>query len=90
MQAQSNQPCNELTLNALVNDYLHALTMIRTNNTSDPRILLYRKYELTNLLKDQLMKQLFPIIPNIDMKLIQQPVILFLKFQIFYIQKNLQ
>jgi hypothetical protein len=64
--------------------------MIETNETSRPEVL--RKIEeLTDLLKNELMKQFFPTDNNIDMKLIQPPVELFSKFQMFCIEnKGLQ
>jgi hypothetical protein len=77
-------------LKELINHYFHLKTMIETNETSRPEDS-HRIAELTDRLKDMLMKQFFPTDNNIDMKLIQPPVELFSKFQMFCIEnKGLQ
>jgi hypothetical protein len=88
MQAQQPNPsAQEAELNDLINQYLHLKTMIETNETSRPEDS-HRIAELTERLKDMLMKQFFLTVPNIDMKLIQPPVKLFSKFQTFCIEKK--
>jgi len=91
MQAQQHNPsAQEAKLNDLINEYLHLKTMIETNKTSRPEDS-HRIAELTERLKEMLMKQFFLTDPNIDMKLIQPIVELFSKFQMFCIrEKGLQ
>jgi hypothetical protein len=88
MQAQQPKPsAQEAALNDLMNQYLHLKTMIETDEKSRSEVQ-HRIEELIELLKGELMNQFFSTVPNIDMKLIQQPDELFSKFQTFFILKK--
>lgn len=87
------QPRTSSALELLMKQYLDCLVEINQPPQSENCSVVHCKIlELTELLKGELMKQLFPTDPsshpNIDMKLIQQSVELFSKFQTFCIEKK--
>ena len=90
MQEQTHVPT---PLEYSMKEYLDCLAEINQPLQPEKRSVVHCKIlELTELLKGELMKQLFPTDPsshpNIDMKLIKQSVELFSKFQTFCIEKK--
>ena len=85
VQDDSNESSN---LESLMKEYLDCLTKInQLLRPEDGPVVQCRIHELTELLKGELMKQLFQLSGRIDMEEIQ-PVDLFRAFQTFCIEKK--
>jgi hypothetical protein len=87
MQTQPHIPSE---LERLIKQYLDCLVKMNQQllDPEDCSVIYYEILELTELLKGELMKQLFPTDLTFDMKLIKQSVELFSKFQTFCIEKK--